>query len=74
LTVNVIENGARINSLPNGASITVDFPVPADLADNNLSALFWNGSQWVEITGQKTPEGFFTITTTSPGTYLLMSK
>jgi hypothetical protein len=74
LTVNVSKDGSLVNPLPGGASITINFPVPAGQEDSNLSALYWNGSQWVEVNGQKAADGSFTTTFSQSGTFLLVSK
>jgi hypothetical protein len=74
ISVNVLKDGAFVNPLPNDASITIEFPVPAGQENSPFLAVVWNGSKWVEVTGQKSADGFFTITSNLPGTFLMISK
>ncbi len=74
LTANVIQNGALVNPLPSSSQIQIEFLIPANQQNANLGVLSWNGSQWIEITGQKTADGYFRITTNQPGTFVLVTK
>jgi hypothetical protein len=74
LTVNILNNGSLVNPLPSGSSITIGFPISSGNQNAKLVAIFWNGSKWVEVPGEMSSDGFFKITTSQPGTFLVITK
>ena len=48
LKLDILTNGQIIQDLPDGTGIDMDFPLSNQLPDHS-AVLYWNGSQWVEI-------------------------
>jgi hypothetical protein len=40
----------------------------------NLSVMFWNGTEWVAVSGGSVVGNEFVITVTQPGVYVLVSQ
>jgi hypothetical protein len=55
-------------------TMLVDFFIPPDKQRANLSILHWDGSQWVELGGAKTADGFFEIPSSLAGVFVLVTK
>jgi len=74
LTVLVLQNDKALTSLPNNSNVVIDFPIPAGHENASFTAMFWNGSSWVEVPGQKNGAGFYQISTSQVGTFILVQK
>jgi hypothetical protein len=61
LDVDVLGDGQLLEVLPNGAGIEMDFPLPGG---TEFTVLFWNGSQWVEITQSMNESELATVLST----------
>jgi hypothetical protein len=48
--------------------------VPSGADPASLAALFWNGSEWVEVPGGTVVDGMFVVTVTEAGTYVLVQQ
>jgi hypothetical protein len=70
LKVVLTDKGARIPHL----TITLSFPIPEGMKDARLAVMFWDGSGWVVMPGGSVVGGYFVITITRPGTYVLVSQ
>jgi len=73
LTVNVLKNGSEVKSLPSGSSLQIEFPLPAG-SDGNFVILFLNNGNWTELPGEKTADGYYKITATQAGAFILVKK
>ena len=56
------------------SGITLSFPIPAGMENANLSVIFWNGTDWVAVSGGSVVGNEFVITVTQPGVYVLVSQ
>ncbi|MEW6401646.1 MAG: HYR domain-containing protein [Chloroflexota bacterium] len=72
-TIDVLQGGKSIDPLPKNTSITLEFDIEGDLKDE-YSILTWNGTAWVEVKGEKTADGYFSITLTEGGTFIIVQK
>jgi hypothetical protein len=73
LLVQLTSGGALQDALPTGGMITLKFPVPEGTDATSLVALFWNGSEWVEVPGEVNDE-FFIAIVNMPGNYVLVTQ
>jgi hypothetical protein len=55
-------------------TMLVDFFIPPDKQNANLSILHWDGSQWVELGGAKNADGYFEIPSSLTGVFVLVTK
>lgn len=55
-------------------SVSLSFPIPANMKGMNLVVLFWDGSAWVEVSGGSVVGNSFVITVFAPGYYVLVSR
>jgi len=76
LVVVLDENGKFYDPLPEGAEVTVMFKVPDGLADDaELSILRWDGLDWEDLGGEKTPDGlYFKTTAVAIGVFVLVVR
>jgi hypothetical protein len=51
LKIDILTNGQVLQDLPDGAGVEMDFPLYQQLPDHS-AVLYWNGSQWIEISQQ----------------------
>jgi hypothetical protein len=67
--------------------ITISFVIPADLLNENLAVLYWDGTIWVDLStaifsdgkvvynkGTKTTDGKFEVSTNFAGVFVLVKK
>jgi hypothetical protein len=73
VTITVLQDGEQIDPLPSGSSFLLGLPTPSS-SGNEFAVLFWNGSKWTELSGQSTEDGFFDLTSTQTGTFILVTK
>jgi hypothetical protein len=73
LDLSVLHENKALTGLPAGSSIQMDFPA---LGDDQFTALYWNGSTWIEIPQQAgSNANFYQITTTDKlGVFILVKK
>jgi len=72
-TAQVIKGGVSLEILP--ASMIVSFVIPEEMLDAELSILYWNGSEWVEVAGAyKTADDRFEASVNYTGVFVLVSK
>jgi hypothetical protein len=64
---------AEISPSLNG-TLLVDFFIPADKRNANLSILHWDGSQWVDLGGATTADGFLEVASNLAGVFVLVTK
>jgi hypothetical protein len=74
LKVELTSGGTPQTALPDGGKITLKFPIPAGTNEASLVVLFWNGSDWVEVTGGKVVDGFYVVQVDNPGNYVLATQ
>jgi hypothetical protein len=68
----VTQNGQAATTL-NGP-MKVDFVIPSSAqGTTQLSILHWDGTQWVDVGGTATPDGFIETITNQTGTFVLVS-
>jgi hypothetical protein len=46
LNIDILGNGQLLNVLPTNSGVQMDFPLPGG---SDFAVLYWNGSEWVEI-------------------------
>jgi len=69
----VTQNGQTATTL-NGP-MKVDFVIPSSAqGTTQLSILHWDGTQWVDVGGTATPDGFIETITNQTGTFVLISR
>ncbi len=51
LKVDVLTNGQLLKELPDGSGIRMSFPL-YNQSNDQFAVLYWNGSEWVEISAQ----------------------
>lgn len=75
LNISILSNHQTIEKLPNGASIQIAFPIPAN-SSAQLAVLHWNGNTWTELSLPANQEqGFYQITATDQiGIFVLAKK
>jgi hypothetical protein len=73
LYVNVLQNGKVISPLPEGAAITIDFQLPDGVKAENVAVLFWDGTNWIEVTGAATKDGY-QASNSNGGVFVLVQK
>ncbi len=56
-TINISKDGKLVTSLPKNASVVIEFNIPNGQKGADFGALYWNGSQWIEIAGEVTDGG-----------------
>jgi hypothetical protein len=62
--------GEKVRNL----QIPLEFPIPEDMQNDNLAVLYWDGSIWVPVPGGRVVDGYFVITVTRPGFYVLVRE
>ncbi len=72
--LNVMKDGKSVDPLPKDASILIQFKLPADQKSAKFALLQWDGNEWVEVKGEETADGYFSITTAESGTYIIVRK
>jgi hypothetical protein len=73
LDVTLVQDGVKIELLPNGTGMTVGFMIPSGMEGENFSVLRWDGSQWVEES-VTVENGYVMATSSSTGTFVLAVK
>jgi hypothetical protein len=66
--------GAPQDVFPTGGKVTLKFPIPKGADVASLVVLFWNGSEWMEVSGGSVADGFYVIQIEKPGTYALATR
>ncbi|MEW6404084.1 MAG: hypothetical protein AB1649_19995, partial [Chloroflexota bacterium] len=61
-------------NVPENVSIDLAFPIPEGMQDAKLAVLFWDGAGWVTVPGGNVKDGYFVITVSQPGFYVLVSQ
>jgi hypothetical protein len=72
-SVSITLNGQFLNSLPDSASLTLDFVRPASESNKSFSILHWDGGKWIEVDGQKVGN-FYQGNVTITGIFILVTK
>lgn len=67
-------DGKAVDELPAGGKLTLKFPVPDGADEASLAVLFWNGAEWIEVSGGEVVDGFYMVEVTRPGIYVLASQ
>ncbi|KAA3642338.1 MAG: hypothetical protein DWQ07_25225 [Chloroflexi bacterium] len=62
--------------IPEGGMFTIGFDIPATEQDNEFAVLVWDGSteSWVEVPGQMTEDGRYTVTWPTTGIFVLVTR
>ena len=55
-------------------SMTVSFKIPAGKTGANFAILSWDGTKWVNLGGSINPPGFFSVTTSLTGDFVLVTQ
>jgi hypothetical protein len=71
VNVDVLKKGVNIKELPKDSSLEIVFSVNVHASEE---VLFWNGSMWKEIPGKNPDMGFYKITTSTAGIFVLAEK
>ena len=74
VSVSVLNSVANVSVLPDGASVLVEFILPAGVRSTSLSVLFWDGSKWIELSGGSVTAGYYQVENDHPGTFILVRK
>jgi hypothetical protein len=74
LDFSILRQNQLVESLPNESSIQMDFPIAG--AKDQFVVLFWNGSEWVQVSQQamEDPAIYQVSTTELTGIYVLVKK
>lgn len=69
----VLEDGEYMDPLPEESSLTIRFRVPDGLdEDEELTILWWDGLDWVDLGGEYSEDGYyFQVTTEEIGVFVL---
>jgi hypothetical protein len=69
----VLEDGEFLDPLPEESELTIKFLIPDGLdEDEELTVLWWDGLEWVDLGGEVTEDGlFFQVTTDNIGIFVL---
>lgn len=89
----VLISGMQANQSPEGSHVAlgglviVSFIIPEELVSANLSILYWNGSEWIDLNaasfedgrqvfngGSLTSDGYFEAITNFSGSFVLVKK
>lgn len=70
VNVELTEQGAARENL----TFKLVFPIPDGMQAADLAVLFWDGSQWVEVSGGGVVGDSFVIVVSTPGYYVLVSR
>ena len=57
-----------------GGMVTVSFKIPAGKTGANFAILSWDGTKWVNLGGSINPPGYFSITTSLIGDFVLVTQ
>ena len=57
-----------------GGMITVSFKIPAGKTGANFAILLWDGTKWVNVGGSINPPGYFSVTTSLTGDFVLVTQ
>jgi hypothetical protein len=57
-----------------GGTITVSFKIPAGKQGANFTILHWDGTKWVKMGGSTNPPGYFSVTTSLTGDFVLVTQ
>jgi hypothetical protein len=72
MDLEVTQNGQTAQTL-NGP-VKVDFTIPSDKQGANLAILRWNGTQWIDMGGAKTSDGFYESISNQTGVFVLVTR
>ena len=72
----VLDEGEYLDPLPEESGLTVRFRVPEWLdGDEDLSILWWDGVEWVNLGGEYSEDGYyFQVTTEETGVFVLATS
>jgi Right handed beta helix region len=65
---------AEVNPALTGGMITVSFKIPSGKQGPNFAILHWDGTKWVSLGGTATPPGYFSVTTSLTGDFVLVTQ
>lgn len=72
MDLQVVKGGSPVDPLnPSGA---VAFVIPEGVSADELTILFWNGSEWEDLGGAVNEEGLFEVSTDKIGVFVLASQ
>lgn len=71
-TVHLIFNGVEIFVSPDPQ--VLQFKLPEGANSEDYAILFWNGTDWVEVSGAIVANGFLQVSVVQEGTYILAHK
>ncbi len=64
----------EVNPALSGGMMTVSFKIPAGKTDANFAILHWDGTKWVNLGGSINPPGYFSVTTSLTGDFVLVTQ
>jgi hypothetical protein len=64
----------EVNPSLSGGMITVSFKIPAGKQGANFAILHWDGTKWVKVNGSINPPGYFSVTTSLTGDFVLVTQ
>ena len=64
----------EVNPPLSGGMVTVSFNIPAGKQGANFAILHWDGTKWVNLGGSINPPGYFSITTSLTGDFVLVTQ
>ena len=73
LNVTLLQDGNRVNPLPEGTGMTVAFQIPSGMEAETFGILRWDGSSWVEES-ISLENGYVKTTSRNTGTFVLVVK
>jgi len=76
LTFTLLKAGDSVAAIPENATVTLSFPLPADVKAQTLSVLFWDPAKgsWVEKEDAKVTNGRLELEADFLGTYVLITR
>jgi len=77
-SINISKDGNPVDPLPENASVAIEFKIPNNQKNADFGVLYWNGTQWTEITGKMMDGGHFmvdiTAEITNSNTFIFVTK
>jgi hypothetical protein len=75
LNLSIMKDNQVIENLPSGSGIQMDFPALGGSQDQ-FAVLYWNGSEWIEVSPQpSSDDNFYQVSTTDKtGIFVLVKK
>ena len=65
---------AEVNPSLTGGMLTVSFAIPTGKQGANFAILHWDGTKWVNLGGSINPPGYFSVTTSLTGDFVLVTQ